>query len=304
MELRHLRYFCAVAENQSFTLAARELHVSQSGVSGQVLGLELEIGVKLLNRNRRGVSLTPEGAIFLREAREILKQSERAVQVITRASQGQCGQLTIGLCGPATSPFLPRLIRDFRKREPGVLVGLKDIAPANQPEALANGEIDIGFTRSVPHNFRKNLRSELLYREPLLAALPRGHALASEKTVSLKQLSMERFVVQARRAAPELFDIVVAACRRAKFSPRITDTPSSWQTILTMVEAGEGVGIVPACVKHLRSEGVSFHPLRDRGCYADVVLAWRREEPSVIRDSFLGLIRNSLPEIKEVMQQG
>src|SRR5271165_346221 len=127
MELRHLRYFCAVAEHQSFTLAARRLHVSQSGVSGQVRDLEKEIGIALLQRNSRQVSLTPEGAIFLREAREILQHSERAVDLAVRASRGQFGKLTIGLCGPATAPFLPRLIRGFRKRQPGVNLSLKDI---------------------------------------------------------------------------------------------------------------------------------------------------------------------------------
>src|SRR5271165_6958345 len=110
MELRHLRYFCAVAELQSFTLAARHLHVSQSGVSGQVRDLEQEIGVTLLRRNQREVSLTGEGAIFLREAREILERSERALELTVRASRGQFGRLTIGLCWPATMPFLPRFI--------------------------------------------------------------------------------------------------------------------------------------------------------------------------------------------------
>src|SRR5271155_3945099 len=119
MELRHLRYFCAVAELQSFTRAARYLHVSQSGVSGQVRDLENEIRVKLLRRNQREVSLTPEGAVFLREAREILQRSERAIEMTVRASRGQFGKLSIGLCGPATAPFLPRLIRGFRKRQPG-----------------------------------------------------------------------------------------------------------------------------------------------------------------------------------------
>ena len=175
MELRHLRYFCAVAEHQSFTLAARRLHVSQSGVSGQVRDLEREIGVKLLQRTPREVSLTPEGAVFLREAREILKHSERAVELALRASRGQFGKLTIGLCGPATAPFLPRLIRSFRKSQPGVNISLKDVDPMHQPELLSQGAIDIGFTRSMPPQFRSLLHSEVLFSEPLVAVLPKGH---------------------------------------------------------------------------------------------------------------------------------
>ena len=273
MELRHLRYFCAVAENQSFTLAARQLHVSQSGVSGQVRDLERELGVTLLRRNQRDVSLTAEGAIFLREAREILARSERAVEMVVRAARGQFGELEIGLCGPATAPFLPRLIREFRRREPGVTLALKDLSPALQPEALANGEIDIGFTRGIRPEFRKVLRSEVLFREPLLAALPREHALTNERTIRVAQLAADRFVLYAREGAPEMFDAIVGICKKARFCPRIVASPNLWQTVLTMVEAGEGVAIVPACVQQLRSDGVAFHPLLDRGCHMDVVLA-------------------------------
>src|SRR5215468_9265032 len=145
MELRHLRYFCAVAEERSFTLAARRLHVSQSGVSGQVRDLERELGVELLRRNQRGVSLTAEGSAFLREARDILSRTDQAVQMVMLTAKGRCGRLNVGLCGPATAPFLPRLIREFRKRQPGVSISLKDLDPAHQPEALVNGAIDIGF---------------------------------------------------------------------------------------------------------------------------------------------------------------
>ncbi|MGC2160999.1 MAG: LysR substrate-binding domain-containing protein [Silvibacterium sp.] len=302
MELRHLRYFCAVAEEQSFTFAARRLHVSQSGVSGQVRDLEEELGVTLLNRNQRKVSLTPEGAIFLREAQEILERTEQAKELVVRASQGQYGKLSIGLCGPATAPFLPRLIREFRKKQPGVTVALKDLDPAHQPGALANREIDIGFTRSVTPEFRKVLNSEILFREPIMAVLPRGHVLEREKSISLTQLAAERFILYARENAPDLFDVIVTLCKRAKFSPRIVDSPGLWQSVLTMVEAGEGVSLVPACVRHLRSNDVTFKPLSNRGCQVEVVLAWRDNDPDAIRDGFLDLLRKNRPEMERRMQ--
>jgi DNA-binding transcriptional LysR family regulator len=304
MELRHLRYFCAVAGDQSFTLAARRLHVSQSGVSGQVRDLEREIGVRLLQRTPREVSLTPEGAVFLREAQEILKHSERAVDLALRASRGQFGRLTIGLCGPATAPFLPRLIRGFRKSQPGVNVSIKDLDPMHQPEALGQGVIDVGFTRSIPPQFRHVLQSEVLFSEPLVAVLPKGHALANEKAIQLVQLVSDRFVLYSREAAPDLFDLVVALCRKAKFTPNIVDSPNLWQSVLTMVEAGEGVAIVPACVQHLRSNAVTFHSLRDRKCMIDVILAWRNHEADATRDSFLNLLRSSRQEILRWMQNG
>jgi DNA-binding transcriptional LysR family regulator len=302
MEMRHLRYFCSVATHQSFTLAARHLHVSQSGVSGQVRDLEREIGVKLLHRNQREVSLTPEGAVFFREAQEILAHAERAMELTVLASRGQLGKLTIGLCGPATAPFLPRLIRNFRKSKSRVDLALKDIDPGRQPAALVQREIDIGFTRSVPPSLRQALSSEVLFREPVVVALPKGHTLASERVIDVMQLSAERFVLYSRESAPDLFDTVVSFCRKAKFSPNIVDSPNLWQSVLTMVEAGEGVTLVPACVQHLRSNGVSFHSLRDRRCTLDVVLAWRRNEPDAIRDSFLNLLRDNRPEILRMMQ--
>ena len=301
MELRHLRYFCAVAEHQSFTLAARHLHVSQSGVSGQVRDLEREIGVKLLHRNQREVSLTPEGAVFLREAREILEHAERAMELTVRASRGQFGKLTIGLCGPATAPFLPRLIRNFRKHQPEIELALKDIEPARQPSALVQREIDIGFTRSVPPPLRQVLQSEVFFREPIIAVLPKGHSLASQQAVEMAQLASQRFVLYSREGAPDIFDTIVSFCRKAKFSPNIVDNPNLWQSVLTMVEAGEGVSLVPACVQHLRSNGVSFHSLSGRGCTLDVVLVWRRNEPDILRDSFLNLLRASRPEISKMM---
>jgi DNA-binding transcriptional LysR family regulator len=303
MELRHLRYFCTVAKYQSFTTAARALHVSQSGVSGQIRDLEKELGVSLLRRNQREVSLTPEGAVFLREAQEILDRSEQAIELAVRASRGQFGQLTIGLCGPATAPFLPRLIREFRKDQPGVKLALKNIDPVGQPGALVNREIDIGFARSIPPQLKPVLSSEVFFREPVLAALPKGHALGGERSVHLSQLAADRFVLYSRDGAPDLFDALVSFCKKAKFSPNIVDSPNLWQSVLTMVEADEGVALVPACVQHLRSDGVTFHPLRGRNRVLDVILAWRRNEPDAIRDTFLDLLRKSRPEILRLMQK-
>ncbi len=303
MELRHLRYFCAVAEEQSFTLAARRLHVSQSGVSGQVRDLEKELTVTLLRRNQRSVSLTPEGAVFLRAARDILERADRAMETVIRAAQGRYGTLSIGLCGPATAPFLPRLIREFRRKEPGVTLSLKDLDPAQQPEALVNREIDVGFTRGLPTALRGALRSEVLFREPLVAAIPRGHPLENAPSISLNELAQDRFVLYARESAPELFDAIVGLCKRARFSPRIVDNPRVWQSVLTMIEAGEGISLLPSCVQHLRSRDVAFKPLRNRGCDVDVILAWRADDPDAIREGFLDLLRGSRSEIGQLLKR-
>jgi DNA-binding transcriptional LysR family regulator len=291
MELRHLRYFCAVAERRSFTMAARHLNVSQSGVSGQVRSLEDEIGVRLLRRNQRDVALTPGGMAFWQEAREILAQADRAVELAARASKGESGKLTVGLCGPVTSTFLPKIIRDFRRQFPAVSVSLKDRAPAEQVGALLDREIDISFSRSVPAELRPMLEHELLFREPVIAAIPKGHPAAAEEAVSARHLAAERIILFDRDGAPEVFDAIIAMCKKRKFSPKVGDTPRSWQSVLTMVEAGEGVALVPECVQHLRADDVVFRPVEGEPCLLDAIMAWRRHEPSALIERFLALVR-------------
>ncbi|MCU1323967.1 MAG: transcriptional regulator, LysR family [Acidobacteriaceae bacterium] len=296
MELRHLRYFCAVAEHRSFTVAARQLNVSQSGVSGQVRDLEKEIGVTLLHRRKREVALTPEGSAFFHEAREILMRSERAVDMAMRASKGQSGRLTVGLCGPVTASCLPKAIRTFRKQFPGVALSLREHSPAEQVDALLDGRIDMGFTRGIPSEVKHLLYQELLFREPVIVALPKGHPLAQHDAVSVRQLTSERLILFGREGAPEVFDSIVAMCKKARFSPKIADTPSSWHSVLTMVESGEGLGLVPQCVQFLRGNDIVFRPLRDGGARLDAVVFWRRDETSFLQESLLGLLKEKRSE--------
>lgn len=297
MELRHLRYFCAVAEHGSFTTAARQLNVSQSGVSGQVRDLEKEIGLNLFRRKQREVTLTPEGSIFFREARDILIRADRAVEVAHRSSQGVSGSLTVGLCGPVTAAFLPKLIRKFRKQFPGVTLALRELAPSAQIQALLNGQVDVAFTRGIAPQVKSSISHELLVRESLVVALPKGNPLAGEQTITLKRLANERLILYCREGAPEIFDAIVTMCKKQKFSPRIGETPCSWQAVLTMVEADEGVGLVPSCVQHLRADDVVFRSLSDKRCQVDAFFAWRRNESNTVTDTFLALLRAKRAEL-------
>jgi len=296
MELRHLRYFCAVAEERSFTAAGRRLNVSQSGVSGQIRDLEREMGVTLLRRNQREVALTPEGAAFLAEARDILARAERAVDMARKASHGQFGKLTIGLCGPVTALFLPKLIRTFRKQYPGVTLSLKERAPLEQVNALLNGEIDMGFTRTVPVEAKHSIQSELLFREPVIAALSKENPLAKEAAISVRRLAGEALVLHSREAGADIFDPIVAMCKRARFTPKIVSTAASWQSVLTLVEAGEGIALIPACVQQLRSVEVVFRPLTGGACRLDAIVAWRRNEANAVRERILITLREKREE--------
>lgn len=296
MELRHLRYFCSVAEHCSFTRAARQLHVSQSGVSGQVRDLETELGLSLFHRNQHEVRLTAEGVVFLREARDILSRVDEAVELTRQSSQGASGTLTVGLCGPVTAMFLPELLRTFRSQCPEVMVKLRERVPAEQVEALLKGELDVGFTRSVPDAAEPILSCTTLFQEPFLVAVAKDHALATQESVALTELASSRLILYYREGAPEIHDAVMMLCKRARFTPQLGDSPPSWQSILTMVEAGEGVALVPACVQHLTGD-VVFRPLRGKGPMLDAIAVWRKNETTPVVEKFLKLLFEKAEEL-------
>ena len=296
MELRHLRYFCSVAEHCSFTRAARQLHVSQSGVSGQVRDLETELGLSLFHRNQHEVRLTAEGVVFLREARDILSRVDEAVELTRQSSQGASGTLTVGLCGPVTAMFLPELVRTFRSQCPEVMVKLRERVPAEQVEALLKGELDVGFTRSVPDAAEPILSCTTLFQEPFLVAVAKDHALATQESVALTELASSRLILYYREGAPEIHDAVMMLCKRARFTPQLGDSPPAWQSILTMVEAGEGVALVPACVQHLTGD-VVFRPLRGKGPMLDAIAVWRKNETTPVVEKFLKLLFEKAEEL-------
>lgn len=299
MELRHLRYFRAVAELGGFGRAARQLHVAQSAISGQIRDLEHEIQVELFDRSQREIALTAEGSLFLDEAREILERVERAVALAQRASRGQIGTLTVGLCGPSTSPFLPQLVRSFRTRSPGVQIVLKEMNPSAQLQALAAGSLDVGFTRGL-EGAHDSLAGEVLYTEPIVAALPDDHPRAADR-ISLKCLANERFVLYFRAGSPVIFDTILGMCKRSGFSPALASQPEILQTVLTLVEAGEGVALVPRCISRLSHSSLRFCAVKPEE-RLDVTLTWNQAVRSAARDAFLELVRERSPEIRAMME--
>ncbi|PYN17293.1 MAG: LysR family transcriptional regulator, partial [Candidatus Rokuibacteriota bacterium] len=286
MELRHLRYFRAVAESKGFREAARRLHVVQPALSQTVSDLERELGVRLLTRNSRSVRLTSEGEVFLKEAKEILAHADRSVE-LARGARGEIGSLSVGFLGSATAFFLPRIIREFRHRFPGVRLTLREMAPTPQIDEFRAGRLDVGFTRPIPATDDAWLRSECLYRDSLLAVLPKGHPASTRPVVPVKQLAAEPFVLFHRAGAPELFDAIVSLCSRAGFTPRVVNEADMMQTVLTLVEAGEGVTLVPACVSNLRGNGVVLRPVEPDTVRIPLMMAWPEDRESRALRSFL-----------------
>jgi DNA-binding transcriptional LysR family regulator len=290
MELRHLRYFRAVAENHGFSRSARLLHVSQSAISEQIADLEREVGVALIDRGRQTIRLTPHGEIFLEEVRKVLGAVDRAVEIAQRSARGEIGTLSLGFFTGGTGTLVPRIVRNFRRRHPGVRVSIVEMVPSLQNEALLNGTLDVGFTRPLEPPFDRDLRSELLHPDALVAVLPRSHPHAGGP-LDLRVLAQENFVMVARESSPALFDRIIACCLAAGFSPQIEATAGVWSSAVLLVQAGTGIAILPSNLQQGGLRDLAFCPLTNRGASIDLVMAWAPERDSVIRDEFLDLAR-------------
>lgn len=290
MDLRHLRYFCAIAEWGGFNRAARALHVSQSAISEQILDLEEEIAVPLLNRSHHRISLTAAGEVFLEEAKKVLAAADKAVDLAQRSHRGEIGSLSIGYLVWGTGAFFPKLIREFRRRYEGVRLSLSEMVPAAQSEALVKGAIDIGFTRPLEPPYNAQLKSELLYMDPLIAVLPADHRLAPGP-IALEALAEENFVLCDRNLSPTLFDKSTSACIQAGFTPRITQTSNVLSSVLTLVQAGEGVTLIPASLQHVRFTDLAFCPLITHTESVELVMAWSPERSNTMREVFLNFVR-------------
>ena len=297
MELRHLRYFCAIADSGSFSEASRQLHVSQSTISEQMTDLEAEVGGALLDRKGRGLRLTPEGSIFLVEARKTLLAAERAVDVTQRSLEGKLGTLSIGFFLWGAGGFFPRIIREYRRLHPQVRVSLYELDAIAQPEALVAGKIDMGFTRPLLPPYDRVLRSELLYEDPIVVVMPGDHPLA-KRSISVADLATEPFVLCERRVTPSLFDNILGLCASAGFSPEIVNSSATWAGVLTLVESGEGIALVPAGVRHLRTRGVVFRHLEPETVRVGVSLVWNPETLGILQQDFLALVRANKDRIR------
>jgi DNA-binding transcriptional LysR family regulator len=298
MELRHLRYFVAVVQWKGYREASRHLHIAQPAISQTVADLERELGLKLFSRAGRTVHLTAEGEVFYSEAVRTLAQAESAIDTAKRAAKGELGKLSIGYIGSATLGFLPELVRSYKAQYPGVKLTLQELNPFQQEVAFDQGLIDVGFTRMLPAEKGKTFSSRSLFREPLLAVLPVSRKVKTSR-VRVADLANERFVLFHREGAAGLYDTIMGVCNRAGFSPVVEYAPDRVQTVLSLVEAEEGVSIVPANVAKLWSNGVRFHRLQPDDVRIELVVAWKKEAPSAALRSFLDLVNAQAPRIRK-----
>jgi DNA-binding transcriptional LysR family regulator len=294
MELRRLRYFVTVAEELHFGRAAEKLHMSQPPLSIQIRALENELGVTLLNRTQRHVSLTQAGHAFLQEARKILAQVEQAVLTTRRAGRGEIGELAVGFISVADYNVLPIVLREFRRRFPLVNLTLRESTTDVQVEDLVAGRIDVGFV--LPPISAQGVASEPILREPLIAALPQRHPLAARPgRIGLSALAASPFILFPRRMAPGLYDAVVSFCRAAGFSPQVGQEAVQMQTIVSLVSAELGVALIPRSLENLQRTGVVYKSVRERSPMIEIHLAWRQDDNLPALKLFLELARQHAP---------
>jgi DNA-binding transcriptional LysR family regulator len=291
MELRHLRYFVAVADDLHFGRAANRLNTSQSSLSQQIRNLETELKVDLLRRVKRHVELTPAGARFLREARGILAAAERATGLARETAREEARKIVIGISPETDWAFLGRALRLFGEHAPSVDVLFQNLTPEAQIEALRAGRIDIGFV-GLPLE-AEEVVSEVTGRERLVAAVPAAHPMARRARIRLRDLSGEAYTLWPRHLSPGRYDQLLAIFREAGFGPPITmegGLPST-QTVLGMVAAGLTVALVDPAIKQRATPGVVFRPIDDRGVFTESGVIYRREDPSPLLASFLHEVR-------------
>ena len=263
MELRHLRYFLAVAEELHFHRAATRLHISQPPLSQQIRALERELGVTLLERNRRRVALTAAGEAFRDDTRAILAAVDRASERAQNIARGSIGTLSIGFVGSAMfSPTLPDILREFRSSRPDVELVLRELPTVVQLQALVGGELDVGVIRGpiAASELDPQLELMTIQRERLVAALPADHPLAARRRLRAADLRGETFVILARREAPGLFASLSAAMGEVGGVPDDVLEVAEMQTIISLVAGGFGVSLVPASVGSVDRSGVAFRP--------------------------------------------
>ncbi len=279
MELRHLRYFVAVAEELHFGRAAERLNISQPPLSQQIQALEEYLAVRLFERTNRRVALTEAGRLFLVEARDILERAKQAVQVAQRAQRGELGELKVGFTGSA--PFtsvIPRSIQAYRQAHPDVHLSLQEMSSSAVIEALLERRMQVGLLRPIA--LPDSIEVVELFRDPLMLVLPAAHPLAvdSDAGLSLVQLAGEPFVFFPRHYGTGLFDQLNELARAAGFTPHIAQEANEAMTIIGLVAAGMGVSMLPESFRRTRVDGVVYRTLLDPGATSAIWLARRRDE--------------------------
>ena len=294
MELRHLRYFVAVAEELNFTHAASRLRVAQPALSSQIKDLESELHVTLFQRGHGGVQLTPAGKAFYRQARAILAQTNEAANAARSAAGAFSGSLSLGFLSGIHLNYLAPVIRAFRKAYPQVALDYFHGTQAQQLKAVREGRVDIAFITLTPA--AEDLETQLVWRVPFKVVLPQGHPLAKHRSFELGDLRGEDFVFCTRESRPEFYDEFFRQCANAGFRPRVLKEVGGYPTnMLGLISVGVGVSVLPHFEQVERIKGIVWRPLTKPRLWWDFALAWRRPAASRLVEHFLAAAERAFP---------
>jgi DNA-binding transcriptional LysR family regulator len=289
LELRHLRYFVAVAEEHSFRRASARLHISQPPLSRMIGQLEEQVGVRLLERTARGVELTDAGTAFLEDARRALRVVNDAVERSRRAARGELGHLEIAYYGSTIFRVLPQLVTEFGKLQPQVTVDLHNLPKDRQIRGLRDGWLDIGFARQYRNE--PDIECEEVLCEPVVLAVASSNPIAKRTTLPMVALRDEPMVVFPGMSRPSFADEVLRFCEAAGFAPNIVKEAEDLMACLTLVSAGIGLALVPISAMSIQLPQVSFVKVVKPKPTSSVYCVYRKNEQNSSLPGFLNLIR-------------
>lgn len=288
MEIRDLKAFIAVADEQHFGRAAERLFISQPPLSKRIKALEEEVGVPLFERTTRRVELTAAGRVFLEHVRPLLEGAVSAAHAARRAERGQVGRIELGYIHSTSYTLLPSLLKASRLKLPGIEIRLHELAVETQIDGLLDGRIDIALARLPIEHPR--IETLTVVDEPLVLAIPAGHALARFKGgVHVSRLADERLIGYPPGGDGALHTIVSRLLARARLNARFVHVAGTLHTTLGLVRAGEGVALVPASLQVVRLDGVEYRKLTGARAHALLGLAWRSDRKSPAAGAFIGL---------------
>ena len=293
MELRHLRYFVAVADELNFTRAAAKLRLAQPSLTRQIHNLEDELGVRLLDRTRNQISLTEEGKSFLVDARRLVALSLESVKAVQRFSRGESGQLNLGYLFKFNFDLLPATLASFYQICPEIAVNLFDMSPAEQLRALEARKIDLGFVGLRPRAAARNMAGlhwECVARHNVVVVLPARHPLAKKSKILARDLKSLFFVAMSEQTHPGSRDWLSGLCQEAGFTPRILQDVELESGIMTFVAEGLGVTLAREQIKNLPHPNVVFRPLA-LAAKAEYWIAWHHENRSRALAQYIEIIK-------------
>ncbi len=288
IELRHFRYFLAVAETLHFSQAAERLGMAQPPLSQQIKRLEQLIGHRLFERTTRGVKLTLAGQLLAERARSTIEKVQDDIAQVRRLGRGEEGTLTVGFSGSVMFTDLPAAIESYRRRYPKVELRLRELSTSAQISALLTGIIDLAFLRDGDRT--EGIEISTLFEERYVAVLPEAHGLAGRRSLRVRDLQREPFILFARRMGPLAFDRTVACCERDGFRPNIVQDAPQWPTLVRLVAAGLGVSLAPACVASVAIPGAVYREVRG-ACRTTVDLGIKTGAATTLAGNFIAIAR-------------